>query len=70
MTKSGVQVEDVRLKRIISLAAQKFISDIAGDALQYSKIRQQGAPSSKDKRATQRVSLMMFVSYVTITHPL
>jgi hypothetical protein len=35
-------------KRLLSLATQKFISDIANDALQYCKIRQ--ANNKKEKR--------------------
>lgn len=33
---------DVRLKRLLALATQKFISEIAADAFQYSKVRQGG----------------------------
>ncbi|KAF8252155.1 transcription initiation factor IID, TAF10 subunit, partial [Wilcoxina mikolae CBS 423.85] len=37
---SGLQTSDARLKRLLSLATQKFIADIAADAYQYSRIRQ------------------------------
>ena len=37
-------------KRLIALAAQKFVSDIANDALQYCKIRQQGVSQMKDRK--------------------
>ncbi|WBW71849.1 SAGA complex/transcription factor TFIID complex subunit Taf10 [Schizosaccharomyces osmophilus] len=36
---SGFRCADSRLKKLLGLAAQKFISDIAQDAYQYSKIR-------------------------------
>ena len=36
---SGLSTNDVRLKRLLALATQKFISDIATDAYQYSRIR-------------------------------
>lgn len=36
---SGLSTSDVRLKRLLALATQKFISDIATDAYQYSRIR-------------------------------
>ncbi|EPY54260.1 SAGA complex/transcription factor TFIID complex subunit Taf10 [Schizosaccharomyces cryophilus OY26] len=36
---SGFRCADPRLKKLLGLAAQKFISDIAQDAYQYSKIR-------------------------------
>ncbi|KAF8957443.1 transcription initiation factor TFIID 23-30kDa subunit-domain-containing protein [Flammula alnicola] len=35
----GFDCEDVRLKRLLSLAAQKFVSDIAADAYQHARIR-------------------------------
>jgi hypothetical protein len=38
-----MSTEDVRVKRLLALAAQKFISDIATDAMQYAKVRQQTA---------------------------
>ncbi|KAF8542857.1 transcription initiation factor TFIID 23-30kDa subunit-domain-containing protein, partial [Trichophaea hybrida] len=37
---SGLQTSDARLKRLLALATQKFIADIAADAYQYSRIRQ------------------------------
>ncbi|KAI5849079.1 transcription initiation factor TFIID 23-30kDa subunit-domain-containing protein, partial [Tricharina praecox] len=37
---AGLQTSDVRLKRLLALATQKFIADIAADAYQYSRIRQ------------------------------
>ncbi|KAF8817582.1 transcription initiation factor IID, TAF10 subunit [Phlegmacium glaucopus] len=35
----GFECEDIRLKRLLSLAAQKFVSDIAADAYQHARIR-------------------------------
>ena len=59
LTRSGFDCPDVRIKRLLALTAQKFISDIAQDAYQYSKIRQQGM-SAKDKRtASKRTVLTM-----------
>lgn len=37
---SGLSTSDIRLKRLLALATQKFIADIAADAYQYSRIRQ------------------------------
>ncbi|KDQ27021.1 hypothetical protein PLEOSDRAFT_1077787 [Pleurotus ostreatus PC15] len=58
----GFECEDVRLKRLLSLAAQKFVSDIAADAYQHARIRtnaqggraraNQFPGSSKDKTRT------------------
>ncbi|OSX64295.1 hypothetical protein POSPLADRAFT_1137032 [Postia placenta MAD-698-R-SB12] len=39
----GFDCEDVRLKRLLSLAAQKFVSDIAADAYQHARIRANAA---------------------------
>ncbi|EPZ35098.1 hypothetical protein ROZALSC1DRAFT_26947, partial [Rozella allomycis CSF55] len=55
LMKSGVQLEDVRLKRLLAITAQKFISDIATDAMQYNRLRQHGG--QKDKRRVSLVAL-------------
>lgn len=39
----GFECEDHRLKRLLSLAAQKFVSDIAADAYQHARIRTNAA---------------------------
>lgn len=39
---SGLHTTDIRLKRLLALATQKFISELAADAFQYSKVRQGG----------------------------
>ncbi|KND01702.1 uncharacterized protein SPPG_03497 [Spizellomyces punctatus DAOM BR117] len=49
LARSGFECDDIRVKRLLALAAQKFVSDIAVDALQYCKIRGQG-PQTKDRR--------------------
>ncbi|TFL01995.1 transcription initiation factor IID, TAF10 subunit [Pterulicium gracile] len=46
----GFECEDVRLKRLLSLAAQKFVSDIAADAYQHARFR---TNASGRARATQ-----------------
>ena len=43
----------MRVKRLLALAAQKFVSDIAVDALQYCRIRGQG-PQPKDRRGANK----------------
>ncbi|KAI0675531.1 transcription initiation factor TFIID 23-30kDa subunit-domain-containing protein [Trametes maxima] len=59
----GFECDDVRLKRLLSLAAQKFVSDIAADAYQHARIRanaaggrsranQLGPASARDKTKT------------------
>ncbi|SCV05351.1 LANO_0H05578g1_1 [Lachancea nothofagi CBS 11611] len=39
LTRNGFDCADVRVKRLLALATQKFVSDIATDAYEYSRIR-------------------------------
>ncbi|XP_010548561.1 PREDICTED: transcription initiation factor TFIID subunit 10-like isoform X2 [Tarenaya hassleriana] len=48
LAKSGFQCPDVRLIRLVAVATQKFVADVASDALQHCKARQ--ATVVKDKR--------------------
>ncbi|XP_059472100.1 transcription initiation factor TFIID subunit 10-like [Neocloeon triangulifer] len=54
---AGYETSDPRMTRLVSLAAQKFISDIANDALQHCKTRGSALPNkssktTKDKKYT------------------
>ncbi|KAK3840992.1 MAG: transcription initiation factor TFIID 23-30kDa subunit-domain-containing protein, partial [Linnemannia gamsii] len=53
LNRTGFDCDDVRIKRLLALAAQKFVSDIATDAFQYCKVRQQSqkrpAPGKEKK---------------------
>ncbi|KAJ3259132.1 Transcription initiation factor TFIID subunit 10 [Boothiomyces macroporosus] len=49
LARGGFQTDDVRIKRILALATQKFISDIATDAIQFARVRQQ-AMQAKDRK--------------------
>lgn len=40
MIKAGVECDDIRLKRLVALIGQKFITDIANDAMHYTRMRQ------------------------------
>ncbi|XP_074654919.1 transcription initiation factor TFIID subunit 10-like [Tubulanus polymorphus] len=55
LNRSGFDTSDPRIVRLVSLATQKFISDVANDALQHCKMRGAGQSSKtkgKDKKYT------------------
>ncbi|KAB5594969.1 Transcription initiation factor TFIID subunit 10 [Ceratobasidium theobromae] len=59
LQRAGFECEDVRLKRLLSLAAQKFVSDIAADAYQHARIRTNAQPATRirtDKAGTTAVA--------------
>ncbi|EGG17560.1 hypothetical protein DFA_08556 [Cavenderia fasciculata] len=57
-TRTGFECNDIRIKRLISLATQKFISSVADDSLQYCKIRQQAPTREKVKKEKSLVLTM------------
>ncbi|KAI5683319.1 hypothetical protein M9H77_04547 [Catharanthus roseus] len=52
LAKSGFQCPDVRLTRLIAVSTQKFIADVATEALHQCKARQSAV--GKDKRDKQQ----------------
>ncbi|OAD06275.1 hypothetical protein MUCCIDRAFT_138619 [Mucor lusitanicus CBS 277.49] len=52
LNKSGFDCDDVRIKRLLALATQKFVADIATDAFQFCKVRQSGNRKSGKERKT------------------
>ncbi|CAA6672483.1 unnamed protein product [Spirodela intermedia] len=52
LSRSGFQCPDLRLTRLVAVAAQKFIAEVASDALQHCKARQ--STIIKDKRDKQQ----------------
>lgn len=58
MNKAGLDCEDPKLKKVLALATQKFVTDIATDAMQHSRVRTGGSGSSKgEKRRDKKVTL-------------
>ncbi len=49
LARAGFDCDDVRLKRLISLAAEKFVSDIAADAFQYARLRASAGPGGRGR---------------------
>lgn len=58
LAKSGFESSDLRIKRLLALATQKFISDIASDAYQYSRIRSASSVSSSSNPQARAKALM------------
>ncbi|XP_014255474.1 transcription initiation factor TFIID subunit 10-like isoform X2 [Cimex lectularius] len=58
LNSAGFASSDPRVVRLISLAAQKFISDVSNDALQHCKVRTSNQ-SSKSKTKDRTYTLTM-----------
>jgi len=44
LMRAGFKCDDIRVQRLVALAAQKFLADIGNDAVTHCKLRQQNAP--------------------------
>lgn len=47
MCRSGVATKDDRIIKLVALAAQKFVSDVAVDAMNHCRQRQAGSQTAK-----------------------
>ncbi|XP_067381713.1 transcription initiation factor TFIID subunit 10 [Channa argus] len=59
LNRAGFEASDPRIIRLISLASQKFISDIANDSLQYCKMKGTASGSSRSKTKDKKYTLTM-----------
>lgn len=58
LMRTGFNCTDPRVSRLVALAAQKFITEISDDALQFCKIRQQN-PALRDKQRGKEKRLVL-----------
>lgn len=56
---SGFDSSDPRVLRLVSLAAQKFVSDVANDALQHCKMRNAGQAVKNNKSKDRKYVMTM-----------
>lgn len=59
LRKNGFDCTDIRVKRLLALATQKFISDIANDAYEYSRIRSTVAVNNANNGQSRARQLMV-----------
>lgn len=50
---AGFEAQDPRLTRLIAIAAQKFLADVANDALQHCKTRSSSSHNAKPHKPTK-----------------
>lgn len=70
LAKNGFETSDVKIKRLLALATQKFISDIAQDAYEYSRIRSSSAvynSSNPQVRAKQLLQGQQYANQQTLS---
>ncbi|KAK7679312.1 hypothetical protein QCA50_017702 [Cerrena zonata] len=70
LAKNGFEASDVKIKRLLALATQKFILDIAQDAYEYSRIRNASSvynSSNPQVRAKQLLQGQQFANQQSIT---
>jgi transcription initiation factor TFIID subunit 10 len=56
-TRAGLQCDDARLKKLVALVAQKFVTDVASDAMAHQRLRS-GGRSSQSGTGTAKKTLL------------
>lgn len=59
LMKNGMNLKDIRIKRLLALATQKFVSDIATDAYEYSRIRSSTSVQNANNGQAKARQLLM-----------
>ncbi|CAG88455.2 DEHA2E20174p [Debaryomyces hansenii CBS767] len=70
LAKNGFETSDVKIKRLLALATQKFISDVAQDAYEYSRIRNSSSvynSANPQVRAKQLIQGQQYANQQSIT---
>ena len=70
LSKNGFETSDVKIKRLLALATQKFILDITQDAYEYSRIRNSSAvynSSNPQVRAKQLLQGQQYANQQLLT---
>lgn len=61
LSRSGFATDDIRVTRLIALAAQKFLADVSNDAIAHARIRQNAAPAPKKASSMRAERLTLTV---------
>lgn len=59
LSRAGFQTDDPRIERLISLATQKFIADIANDAICQSRLRAASGPAPRKAAAIREPKIVL-----------
>ncbi|KAK6462709.1 transcription initiation factor TFIID 23-30kDa subunit-domain-containing protein [Scheffersomyces coipomensis] len=70
LSKNGFETSNIKIKRLLALATQKFISDVTQDAYEYSRIRNSSAvynSSNPQVRAKQLLQGQQYANQQSMT---
>lgn len=66
LAKSGFESSDIKIKRLLALATQKFISDVAQDAYEYSRIRNSSSVYNSSNPQARAKQLLQGQQYANL----